>query len=278
MHSSRKALCVGINKFKNLPSRYYLQGCVNDANDMEKLLTKYLGFSAKTNIVKLTDSQATKAEIMKNLTEMVKGANAGKYSYLVFSYSSHGTQIPDKNGDETDKYDEALCPYDIAAKGFNWDPRYIITDDELNSLFSQLPKNVLLEAYFDTCHSGTGLRAADLLIDRIPRYLPPPTYQGLNEVINSTPKGLRSSAYEKDLRHHILWAACKDNETSSDAQIEGAWHGAFTFYFVKEMKACQNKLSRAEILNKLKADLKKNGFAQNPQLEANATARKISVQ
>ena len=100
----------------------------------------------------------------------------------------------------------------------------------------------------------------------------------MNEVINSTPKGLRSSAYEKDLRHHILWAACKDNETSSDALIEGAWHGAFTFYFIKEMNACQNKLSRAEVLNKVKADLKKNDFAQNPQLEANATVRKISVQ
>lgn len=83
-------------------------------------------------------------------------------------------------------------------------------------MFSQLPKNVLLEAYFDTCHSGTWLKAADLLIDRIPRYLPPPTYKGLNEVVNSTLKGLRSSADEKDLRHHILWAACKDNETSSD--------------------------------------------------------------
>jgi metacaspase-1 len=67
---TRKALGVGINKFKNLPSRNYLQGCVNDANDMGALLSKYQGFS-KTDIVKLTDGQATKTEIMKNLTEMV---------------------------------------------------------------------------------------------------------------------------------------------------------------------------------------------------------------
>jgi hypothetical protein len=245
---------------------------------MEALLSKYLGFSPKTDIVKLTDSQATKAEIMKNLTEMVNGAKAGKYSYLVFSYSSHGTQVPDANGDEADKYDEALCPYDIASKGINWDPKYIITDDELNSLFTQLPKNVLLEAYFDTCHSGTGLKAIDLLMDRIPRYLPPPSLKALKEMADRTPKGLRSRAYEKDLRHHILWAACKDSETSSDAQIEGAWHGAFTYYFIKEMNACQNKLSRAEVLNKVKVDLKKNGFTQNPRVECDATVRKLPVQ
>jgi len=57
MVSNKRALCVGINKFQNYPSAT-LQGCVNDANDMEAVLTKYWGF-ASSDIVKLTDSQAT---------------------------------------------------------------------------------------------------------------------------------------------------------------------------------------------------------------------------
>ncbi len=154
--AGRKALCVGINKFKNLPSAA-LQGCVNDADDMEKLLKALLGFQAQ-DIVKLIDTKATKANIIKNLKEMVEGAKSGKYSYLVFSMSSHGTQVPDLSGDEPDRADEAFCPHDLAQKGNVWDPQHIITDDELRDLFIQLPENVLLEVYLDTCHSGTGLK------------------------------------------------------------------------------------------------------------------------
>jgi hypothetical protein len=52
---AKKALCVGINNFKNYPSNA-LKGCINDANDMEALLVKYLGYS-KSDIVKLTDKK-----------------------------------------------------------------------------------------------------------------------------------------------------------------------------------------------------------------------------
>jgi len=90
--SSRRALCVGINQFQNYPGSN-LQGCVNDANQMIGVLKKFLGF-ADADIKRLTDAQATKAAIMAELNAMVKGALTGKYSYLVFSLSSHGTQIP----------------------------------------------------------------------------------------------------------------------------------------------------------------------------------------
>src|SRR5262245_39084296 len=109
--SIRKALCVGINNFKNYPGST-LHGCVNDANQMVGVLEKYLGFTAATDIKVLTDAQATKQAIMNELTAMVNGAKTGKYRYLVFSMSSHGTQVPDKNGDEPDHYDEAFCPHD----------------------------------------------------------------------------------------------------------------------------------------------------------------------
>lgn len=112
---AKKALCVGINNFKNYPNSA-LQGCVNDADDMEALLKKWLGFSSG-DIVKLSDAQATKENIMKNLKEIVDGAKQKKYSYLVFSLSSHGTQVPDTSGDEPDKADEAICPYDLASAG-----------------------------------------------------------------------------------------------------------------------------------------------------------------
>ncbi|MEW6418913.1 MAG: hypothetical protein AB1480_12465 [Nitrospirota bacterium] len=59
----------------------------------------------------------------------------------------------------------------------------------------------------------------------------------------------------------------------ADAKIEGAWHGAFTYYFCKEMHACENKLSRKKLLKKIRADLKAGSYTQIPQLESQATAR-----
>jgi hypothetical protein len=44
MASNRRALCVGINKFKNYPSAA-LQGCVNDTRDMTSVLKDFLGFT-----------------------------------------------------------------------------------------------------------------------------------------------------------------------------------------------------------------------------------------
>jgi hypothetical protein len=280
MPSNRRALCVGINAFKNYPSAT-LQGCVNDAKDMAAVLKELLGFT-DTDITILTDAQATKAAILKQLQTMVADAKAGKLSYVVFSLSSHGTQLPDTSGDEPDRADEAFCPHDLAEKGGQWDPAHIISDDELHDLFVQLPQSVLLEVYLDTCHSGTGLKAIDLLLDRRPRYLPPPTLEAFELVEDKKSRGLNAALMESATRadkeiHHILWAGCRDNQTSADAKIGGSWHGAFTYFWVKEMRACKNKLSRSQLLQKVRADLKAGRYTQVAQLESEATMRKKSI-
>ena len=272
---AKKALCVGINKFKNLPSAN-LNGCVNDVKDMTGILKDFLGFKA-SDITTLTDSQATKANIMKKLNEMVDGAKKGKYNYLVFSLSSHGTQVPDKNNDEPDNADEAFCPHDLAQKGDEWHPDHIITDDELNKLFTSIPKNVLLEVFLDTCHSGTGLKAIDFLLTRRPRFLPPPSLKAFKKLEGVEPRGLSNLMADKGLTHHILWAGCRADQTSADAKIGSSWHGAFTYYFAKHMRASKNKLSRKDLLKKVKDDLKKNDYSQSPQLECEATKRTVKI-
>ncbi|MBI4814584.1 MAG: caspase family protein [Methanobacterium sp.] len=269
--TGKRALCVGINNFKNFSSAA-LRGCVNDANDMENLLKILLGFQANS-IVKLTDAQATKANIMKNLQEMLDGAKSGKYSHLVFTMSSHGTQVPDLSGDESDRVDEAFCPYDLKEKQDEWDPEHIIVDDELRDLFIQLPEEILLEVFLDTCHSGTGLKAIDFIWDRQTRYIPPPSLEAFKRVDGKRQRGLNKALLEKGMRQHILWAACRADQTSADANIDGDWHGAFTYYFCKQMKANQNKLSRNEILEKVRKDLQEGDYTQIPQLECEATVR-----
>jgi hypothetical protein len=43
------------------------------------------------------------------------------------------------------------------------------------------------------------------------------------------------------------------------------------------MRACQNKLSRLEVLKKVVADLKAGHYSQIPQLEGEATVRRSPV-
>ncbi|HEY5531146.1 MAG TPA: caspase family protein [Candidatus Anoxymicrobiaceae bacterium] len=271
MATEKRALCVGINKFKNF-SDHNLQGCVNDANDMAGVLKEFLGLKA-AEITVLTDAKATKAKIMINLEKMVKDAHAGKLSNLVFSMSSHGTQVPDVGGDEPDRYDEAFCPHDLASTGSAWDPAHIIVDDELRDLFAQLPDGVNLEVWLDTCHSGTGLKAIDMLMDRAPRYIPPPTLEAFFAVDNKRPRGLARGLLEKGITDQVLWAACRADQTSADANIDGGWHGAFTYYFCNELRASRNKLTRAKLLAKVRGGLSSD-YNQIPQLECDASKRK----
>lgn len=272
---SVRALCVGINQYKNYPQAA-LQGCVNDANDMAGILKTFLGFK-DSDITILTDAKATKENIMGQLTAMVADAKAGKLSYLVFSMSSHGTQVPDRNGDEPDRADEAFCPYDLAQAGNSWDPKHLIIDDELHDLFVTLPKDVLLEGFLDTCHSGTGFKAIDLLMDRKIRFLPPPSYEAFAAVEGRRSRGLARTLLEKGIVHHILWAGCRADQTSADAHIGGSWHGAFTYYFCKELRACNNQLSRSVLLQKIRTDLVVGHYNQTPQLESQATVRKLQL-
>ena len=273
--SNQKALCAGINVFRNYPGNS-LQGCVNDAGQMAGVLEHYLGFSA-ADITVLTDAQATRAAIMSQLSDMVDGAKAGAYSHLVFSMSSHGTQVPDRNGDEPDHYDEAFCPTDLAEKNGQWDPEHIIVDDELHDLFTQVPENVLVEVFLDTCHSGTGLKAMDIMPNRRPRYIAPPSMAAVEEVLPLMARGLRRSLREKGAPNVILWAACRDNQTSADARIDGIYHGAFTYYWVRELTAAGNNIPRSDLLRKVNAALGANHFSQVAQLECPATRRGKSI-
>lgn len=268
-----KAICVGINKFAKYP-QFTLNGCVNDAKDMADLCTSLLGFKA-ADVTILTDAQATKANIMAQLSAAVADAKAGKISYLLFSLSSHGTQVPDASGDEPDGVDEAFVPYDIAEKNGQWDPAHVISDDELHDLFQQLPASVLLEVYLDTCHSGTGLRGLEFTLHAPrARFVAPPTAINPKKLKPAKVRGFSlQRAAEAPATHQILWSGCKADQTSADAYIAGRYNGAFTYHFVKFTKDAKNSLSRKALVAKIRSALTASGYSQTPQLEGNASNR-----
>lgn len=270
----KRALCVGINTFKNYPAAE-LRGCLNDARNIGNMLQKVLGFSSQ-EITALTNEQATKANIMEELNRMVDWAKSRQeFCYLVFSLSTHGTHVPDVSGDEPDNADEAFCPYDLTQKGDHWDLEHLIVDDELGSLMSHLPENSLCEVILDTCYSGTGLKAIDLLLDRKPRFLPPPSVIVCEALEKCKNRSVKDAVLESGGKNQILWSASRFDQTSSDAKIGDEWNGAFTYYFCRAMLEDKARAPRLQILQEVRNQVVKP-YQQTPQLECSSLLKKSS--
>ena len=118
-----------------------LVACENDAHSMEAIASS---FGYKTNILLTADatSAAVCEEIGKAAQELVSG------DHLLLTYSGHGGQVPDTNGDEDDGQDETWVLYDR-----------MLCDDELYAMWSHFAAGVKIFVLSDSCHSGTVVRA-----------------------------------------------------------------------------------------------------------------------
>ncbi len=264
---AKRAVLIGINKYQVPGSD--LRGCVNDVNNLQKVLTRYYGFAGK-DITVLTDLKATKKAMEAAIQKLVTGAKKG--DVLLLHYSGHGSNVPDDDGDEADKRDEILCPTDLDWK----DP---LRDDWLRKTFDKLKAGVSLTVIMDCCHSGTNTRA--ILPPDAPikeRYLPSPwdlVAAESGRKLRGAVKGeLRSSSRAKrrksDVVHadicELLITGCRDTQTSADAYISGSYNGALTYYLVKSIEEENGKLSYRELHKQTLAKLK-GGYDQVPQLE-----------
>lgn len=120
-----------------------------------------LGFTPP-NIQVLINQQATKRGIQNAFQQLHQRATVGDMLFLHFS--AHGQQVLDDNGDELDRLDEAIVPYDSGLKfrsGAN-EGQFLIRDDELNfwmhKLRTKIGPNGQVIFVLDACHSGTGTR------------------------------------------------------------------------------------------------------------------------
>ncbi len=140
----RKALLVGINNYPDPSQR--LEGCVNDVFTMSAVLQDCA--FAPESIRTCLDERATADGILSRLEWLLDDPKPG--DELVFYYSGHGARIPEYGEDfEPDHHVETLVPWD-----FDWSPEKAISDDQIYSLYSQLPYDCRLILIFDCCHSG----------------------------------------------------------------------------------------------------------------------------
>jgi len=246
--SKAYSLHLGLNSVN--PAHYGgwsgdLVACENDARDMNDIARK-MKYSKR---VVLMTKQATRNNLVKNLTSFASKLNAG--DYFLLTYSGHGGHIDDLNNDEDDGQDETWCLYDGQ-----------IIDDELNMFYSKFKSGVRIFVLSDSCHSGTVTRAA---------FMTPPGGIALNRREKCPSLGIARKTYLKNKKFYDkilknkklkeaenkikarlrLISGCQDNQTSSDGDVNGlftekllnVWNdGSFTGNYRKFYKQIINQM------------------------------------
>lgn len=215
--------------------RKKLEASVHNVRSMQQLLVNKLGFPY-ASICILTEEESdhyripTKRNIEEALRWLVQGCQSG--DSLMFYYSGHGSQVRDKNGDEIDGYDEALCPVDYRVAGK-------ILDDEINAtIVAPLPYGVTLHSVIDTCFSGTVLDLPFLCkINQDGFYM-----WEEHQLTNKGTSGGRA----------LCISACADHQNSADTSaFTGNAIGALTFSFIEAMET-ESKLTYGKLLNSMR--------------------------
>jgi hypothetical protein len=250
-----KSLSVGINLYRNY-SEDTLRGCLTDAANMRLFFHNEL----QAEHFWLTDAKAEEQRIKDVLLSFRDEASRGDIRAILYSHSSHGSNMPDKNRDEFDSLDEILCCHDLEEKGGEWSKGFV-SDDWLFDYASGLPEGVRFECFFDSCHSQTMLREMGLSYGRAKMILPPaPDFTKAPSKLLMDPKGRLPDA--------VLWSGCDADKTSADSYIDGKWQGAFTAAFLHSIKnQAGNLRTRSDTVFYARNWLKANGYVQFPHLE-----------
>jgi hypothetical protein len=288
-----RALLVGLNAYPD--PRNALRGCLNDVRQLHGTLKEHFGFGFPGDTRILTDARATTGAIRDGLAWLVGGAAAG--DVLVFHYSGHGSQVPDRDGDEAaDGLDEIICPYDL-----DWDDPF--SDDDLHAIVKDIPAGVNLTVVLDCCHAGTGLRvsrpanaaapnetrlsgphpdAVKCLCPPVERPGPPRERHASLGLAGGAPQTARARVDRRLSRFGaraaadgaMLIAACRDDQVSADAFIQGDYHGALTFYLCQALAESAYSTTYSQLLRRVRHLLEEHGFEQVPQLDGPASAKR----
>lgn len=291
---NKKALFIGINYFN---TKNQLRGCINDAYAMRNFLTTFGFRNDPAHMLCLTDDQRsrdlrpTRQNIIQALLWLVRGAQPGDSLFL--HYSGHGIRVEDLDGDESDGYDEAICPEDFKVAG-------PIIDDEMNTILVRgLPAGARLTAIYDCCHSGSildlpytyysdGRIKEHTAMNRVGRVAKDTLNGGLYggiigagiSLIQSTPQlfqksqSIETKVMLKGNQHAdvILFSGCKDSQTSADANFMGMNAGAMTYAFTQALYQYRTP-TYAQLLEQIR-NILGSKYSQKPQL---STSRLIDM-
>ncbi len=269
MARKTKALIVGINDY--FPAGYGgddLYGGVNDAMEMARVLQQ-CGFDPR-GIVKLTDAEASRDRILRELDWLVNNNKSG--DSIVFFFAGHGTTQPDADGDEPIPPDEAICTFDD-----------IILDDELNAIFRKVNSKVNVEVILDCCYSAGALRAIraaeEVAMKRV-RFMAPPPVRRITKRRAPKKKPLRPRDNFRSVElasNQTLWSACSEHGEAQERKFQGKVFGVMTTVFLEAPLDSSGSMRRSVLEQELVARVEGTVPEQTPQLDTSAANRSRNI-
>ena len=245
----RLALCVGINDYPETQND--LRGCINDAEGWTQLMQ-----SEGYEVVTLLDGEATRENVLSELRAAMHDLRFGER--FVFTYSGHGSWVPDRDGDEVDGRDECIVLHD-------WEERGFLTDDEMYNIWQTRVYGVRVSVFSDSCFSGTVAR----FLNPFPGYQKPRFFDpDLLTPGASSRAGLPRN--ERSRPGTLLLSGCDELEVSYDADIAGMPQGAMSWAALTTYRpGIHMKDWHKAIRTKLPSDV----YPQSPQLQSTYSQR-----
>lgn len=252
---------------------------VNDVKYIKAILNKN-GFADK-NILTLINARATKAAILKGLTDVA--TKAKRKDIIVLHFACHGQQIRDQRTielgkDEDDGYDEALLPYDAKARynptGYKGEKH--LRDDDLYPRLLAIrqkigPEGSLL-VLIDACHSGTGTRAEGFAITRGEPVPFPDPENPIDSVINLAAAEARQGFFEAmpdSISNMVVISGSAPHQENKQLVIDHEELGSLSYSFYKAMSDMPTGNNYALLFEKIKATIQAYIPDQVPVIEGN---------
>jgi hypothetical protein len=252
------ALLIGISDYPSGPAGPSpLDGPKNDIPLVRGLLTAIFRVP-DANIKLLTDRQATHRGIQKAFEDLARVVRSGDQVFI--HYSGHGSEAPDRNGDEPSGRDQTWVPYGARTGLFAGLDDHDLLDDEIDRLLTPIyavTDRVVFAS--DSCHSGSVGRGPL----RKSRGVPP----------DPRPHPLGTQALPVPIRKGIRIGAAQDNELAWETGKYNRQYGQFTWYWVRALEATSSGESWRNVFDRTTAALQtEQGSSQHPQIEGDANS------
>lgn len=234
------ALLVGIDRYAQPDEGEWktLRGCENDVRLVAELLQDRFAFRPE-DIVTLVSEQATHEAIVKAFhTHLIQ--KAGEDTKVVFWFSGHGSQVPDKtqkdraDGEDFDiGKDQTMLAYDSRQGSRNGS--FDFADDEIHSLLAALrARDVVFVS--DCCHSGGVSRGGGQLAARGEADGTEPHEANARKTFWPASVTFRDDDRAEPLQHLVHISACRSNEEAGEIETPSAVHGTLTWFLCQALR------------------------------------------
>jgi hypothetical protein len=253
---------------------------INDVNIMRTMLVDHFGFDP-ANVVTLTDSDATRANIAQGVAQHL--GQAGPNGVAFFFYSGHGTQIGENIG-VTGSLDPENAEGDQAI--YVYGPDYessVILDEELGYLIETIDAGRAMVAV-DACFSGSVTRGAtakmvDLTAPGVAEHVTMPNNFITSELkaVNLTDFSLGFGDFSaiaqamEEPQRHVMWGASTDMQVSWVGGPElGGGSSVFAYYLSERLTEATGSTTLAQVHRQVSQDVttysRENRELQEPQI------------